>query len=84
VITARASQIFQREVHRQRRTIATELDYNGGDRDFKAQLTAIKAANPDGVFVPGYYTDAALICVRPKQLGLNVPLFGGDGWESES
>jgi len=64
-------------------TIGTELDYNGGDKDFKAQLTAIKAANPDGVFIPGYYTDAALICVQAKQLGLNVPLFGGDGWESE-
>ncbi len=63
--------------------IAVELDYNGGDKDFKAQLTAIKAANPDGIFVPGYYTDAALICVQAKQLGLNVPLFGGDGWESE-
>lgn len=63
--------------------IAVELDYNGGDKDFKAQLTAIKAANPDGIFVPGYYTDAALICVQAKQLGLNVPLFGGDGWESD-
>lgn len=63
--------------------IVAELDYNGGDKDFKAQLTAIKAANPDGVFIPGYYTDAALICVQAKQLGLNVPLFGGDGWESE-
>jgi branched-chain amino acid transport system substrate-binding protein len=62
--------------------IVTELDYNGGDKDFKAQLTSIKAANPDGVFVPGYYTEAALICVQAKQLGLNVPLFGGDGWES--
>ncbi len=62
--------------------IVTELDYNGGDKDFKAQLTAIKAANPGGVFVPGYYTEAALICVQAKQLGLNVPLFGGDGWES--
>src|ERR1019366_3229938 len=63
--------------------IVVELDYNGGDKDFKAQLTAIKAANPDGVFVPGYYTEAALICVQAKQLGVNVPLFGGDGWESE-
>jgi branched-chain amino acid transport system substrate-binding protein len=64
-------------------TIAAELDFNGGDKDFKAQLTAIKAANPDAVFVPGYYTDAALICVQAKQLGLNVPFMGGDGWESE-
>lgn len=63
--------------------IVAELDFNGGDKDFKAQLTAIKAANPDGVFVPGYYTDAALIAIQAKQLGLNVPLFGGDGWESE-
>jgi branched-chain amino acid transport system substrate-binding protein len=64
-------------------TVIAELDYNGGDKDFKAQLTAIKAANPDAVCVPGYYTDVALICVQARQLGLNVPLFGGDGWESE-
>jgi len=64
-------------------TITDELDFNGGDKDFKAQLTRIKAANPDAVFVPGYYTDAALICIQAKQLGLNVPLFGGDGWESD-
>jgi branched-chain amino acid transport system substrate-binding protein len=63
--------------------IVAELDFNGGDKDFKAQLTAIKAAGPDGVFIPGYYTDAALIAIQAKQLGLNVPLFGGDGWESE-
>jgi branched-chain amino acid transport system substrate-binding protein len=64
-------------------TITDELDFNGGDKDFKAQLTTIKAANPDAVFVPGYYTDVALICIQAKQLGLNVPLFGGDGWESD-
>src|SRR6185369_17101652 len=63
--------------------ICTELDFNGGDKDFKAQLTAIKAASPDAVFVPGYYTDVALICIQAKQLGLDVPLFGGDGWESD-
>ena len=63
--------------------IVSELDYNGGDKDFKGQLTAIKAANPDGVFVPGYYTDAALICIQAKEVGLTVPMFGGDGWESD-
>ena len=62
--------------------IVAELDYNGGDKDFKGQLTAIKSKNPDAVFVPGYYTDAALICIQAKQLGLAVPFFGGDGWES--
>jgi branched-chain amino acid transport system substrate-binding protein len=63
--------------------IVAEFDFNGGDTDFKAQLTAIKSANPDAVFIPGYYTDVALIAIQAKQLGLNVPLFGGDGWESE-
>jgi len=63
--------------------ITAELDFNGGDKDFKAQLTAIKGSNPDAVFVPGYYTDVALICIQAKQLGLDVPLFGGDGWESD-
>jgi branched-chain amino acid transport system substrate-binding protein len=63
--------------------IVAELDFNGGDKDFKGQLTAIKGANPDGVFVPGYYTDAALICIQAKEVGLQVPIFGGDGWESE-
>ncbi len=63
--------------------VVSELDYNGGDKDFKGQLTAIKSAAPDGVFVPGYYTDAALICIQAKEVGISVPLFGGDGWESE-
>lgn len=63
--------------------IVTEGNYSGGDKDFSAQLTAIKAANPDAVFVPGYYTEVGLIALQAKQLGINVPLFGGDGWESD-
>lgn len=63
--------------------IVAELDFNGGDKDFKAQLTAIKAATPDAVFLPCYYTDAALVCIQARQLGLDVPFFGGDGWESD-
>src|SRR5438093_13364312 len=63
-------------------TIAAEQTYNGGDKDFKGQLTAIKAANPDAIIVTGYYTDVGLIVKQAKQLGITVPLFGGDGWES--
>ena len=64
--------------------IASELDFNGGDKDFKGQLTTIKGTNPDAVFVPGYYTDVALICIQAKEIGLTVPFFGGDGWESDT
>ena len=62
--------------------IVADLRFSGGDKDFNAQLTAIKAANPDAVFVPGYYTEAGLICLQARRLGINVPIFGGDGWES--
>lgn len=65
-------------------TLSSELDYNGGDKDFKAQLTTIKGAAPDAVFVPGYYNDVALIAIQAKEAGLAVPMFGGDGWESEN
>ena len=34
--------------------IIADENYSGGDKDFSAQLTAIKAANPDGIFVTGY------------------------------
>src|SRR5208283_5249131 len=62
--------------------VAVEQKYTEGDKDFNAQLTAIKAAGVEGVFVPGYYTEAALICKQARELGIAVPLFGGDGWEA--
>jgi len=63
-------------------TIVSEEKYTSGDKDFKAQLTAIKAANPEALFVPGYYTEAGLIARQAHELGLNVPIFGGDGCDS--
>ncbi len=62
--------------------IVIEQKYSSHDKDFKAQLTAIKAANPEAIFVPGYYTEAGLIVLQARQLGITVPLFGGDGWEA--
>ncbi len=64
-------------------TVVAEQKFSEGDKDFRAQLTAIKAANVDAVFVPGYYTEAALVARQARSLGLTIPLFGGDGWESE-
>jgi len=62
--------------------VLMEQRYSEGDKDFKAQLTAIKAAGADGILVPGYYAEAALICKQARDLGLQVPVFGGDGWEA--
>ncbi len=63
-------------------TILLEQKYSGGEKDFKAQLTAIKAANPEALFVPGYYTEAGLIVAQARQIGITVPLTGGDGWSA--
>jgi branched-chain amino acid transport system substrate-binding protein len=62
--------------------IPTEQAYSEGDADFKAQLTNLKGFNPEAVFVPGYYTEAALIIKQGRELNMNIPFFGGDGWDS--
>ncbi len=62
--------------------IIVEQKYSSKDKDFKAQLTAIKATNPDGICIPGYYNEVGLIVKQARELGIMVPLFGGDGWEA--
>ena len=63
--------------------VVAEKNFSEGDKDFRAQLTAVKAAGVDAVFVPGYYTESALIVRQARDLGLTMPFFGGDGWEDE-
>ena len=62
--------------------VVIEQKFTEGDKDFNAQLTAIKAAGVEGIFIPGYYTEAALICRQARELDMKIPLFGGDGWEA--
>ncbi len=62
--------------------VVADESYRAGDQDFKAQLTAIKARAPQALYVPGYYTDVALIARQVRELGMRQPLMGGDGWDS--
>ena len=62
--------------------IVAEQSYTQGDRDFSGQLTQIRAANPDVIYVPGYYGEVGVIANQSKQLGIKAPLLGGDGWDS--
>jgi branched-chain amino acid transport system substrate-binding protein len=64
-------------------SVVVEQSYSAGDQDFRAQLTAIKARTPEAIVIPGYYTEAGLIGRQARELGITVPLIGGDGWESE-
>lgn len=56
--------------------------YNTGDQDFSAQLTNVKAKNPDVIFAPGNYGESALLIRQARDLGIDVPILGGDTWES--
>jgi branched-chain amino acid transport system substrate-binding protein len=76
------SKFFRERINAGGGSVALEQKYGEGDKDFRAQLTAIKAANVEALFVPGYYAEAALISKQSRELGLNVPLLGIDGWES--
>ncbi len=64
-------------------TVVGEQAYQAGDQDFSAALTALKAKNPEAIYIPGYYTEAGLIARKARELGINAPLLGSDGWESE-
>jgi len=63
--------------------VAVESYEEKKDRDFRSQLTKIKAANPEAIFMTGYYTEAGLVAKQAKELGLNIPMIGGDGWDSD-
>jgi len=63
-------------------SIAAEQKFAEGDKDFRAQLTAIRASGADAIYIPAYYTETALISKQARELGLTLPLLGGDGWAS--
>jgi branched-chain amino acid transport system substrate-binding protein len=64
--------------------IVGEQSYSTGDTDFRAQLTSIRAARPDVVYVPGYYQEVALIVKQARQIGLTMPFVGCDGWANQA
>lgn len=64
--------------------VVAEPKYQEGDKDFKAQLTAIKATGVDAIFSPGYYNEGALIVKQARDLGITIPVFGADSWEAEA
>jgi len=57
--------------------------YTKGDMDFSAQLTKIKAANPDVLFLPNYYNEVPLQAQQARRLGVTSAIIGSDSWGSE-
>jgi branched-chain amino acid transport system substrate-binding protein len=61
--------------------VVADEAYQSGDVDFNAQVTRIKAANPDVVYLPNYYNDVALQAKQLRAQGITCALVGGDGWD---
>jgi branched-chain amino acid transport system substrate-binding protein len=57
--------------------------YTTGDKDFSAQLTKIKQANPDVIFLPNYYNEVPLQIQQAHRLGITATFIGSDSWGSE-
>lgn len=63
-------------------TIVAAESYSEGDQDFRAQLTKIRSTKPEAIYLPAYYTEAGLIARQMRQLGMEQPLLGPDGFDS--
>jgi len=57
--------------------------YTTGDKDFSAQLTKIKQANPDVIFLPNYYNEVPLQIQQAHRLGITATFIGSDSWGAE-
>jgi branched-chain amino acid transport system substrate-binding protein len=79
--TSQAS-IFKQAFEKQGGQVVAFETYSSNDKDFSAQLTKIKAAHPDVIFLPAYYDDVPLIAQQAKRLGIQTPLLGSDAWSS--
>ncbi|SNS48485.1 amino acid/amide ABC transporter substrate-binding protein, HAAT family [Anaerovirgula multivorans] len=71
-----------RELTSDEDSIIEVANYNTGDQDFSSQLLNISSKNPDVIFAPGNFTESALVIQQARQLGIDVPIIGGDTWET--
>ncbi len=62
--------------------VVSKQSYTQGDPDYKGQLSSIKSAEPDVIYIPGYYGEIAVIAKQARQMGMTQPLLGGDGWDA--
>jgi len=64
--------------------VIAPVSYSTGDADFKAALTRIRSEKPDALFATGYYPEAAIITRQARELGMTMPILGGDGWVGDA
>jgi branched-chain amino acid transport system substrate-binding protein len=73
---------FKKALEDQKIPVTTTETFSKGDVDFKAQLTKIKGTNPDAIVLSALLAEGAPIMVQARQLGMNIPVVGGNGMNS--
>jgi len=63
-------------------SIVAQEGYVAKDKDFNSILTKIKGVDFDVIFLPGYYQEAGLIIKQARDLGIDAPILGADGFDS--
>lgn len=76
------AQFFEEAFTKGGGTIVANEAYEQGKKDFKTQLTKMRSKRPEILVVPGYYQEVGLIMKQAKQMGFDVIMLGGDGWDS--
>ena len=76
------ARLIREDFERRGGQVVAVQEYPDGESDFSVQLAEVGAAQPDVIFIPGYYMEVGLLARQARALGLNVPLVGGDGWDS--
>jgi branched-chain amino acid transport system substrate-binding protein len=76
------SEVFSKTVEDNKGEIVAKEGFLAKDVDFKASLTKIKATNPEALYVPAYYEEVSKIIKQAREMGINCPIIGSDGWDS--
>jgi branched-chain amino acid transport system substrate-binding protein len=76
------AQYFEETFKKNGGLIVGKESYEAGKKDFKTQLTKLRAAQPEVLLIPGYYQEVGLIMKQAHQMGFKVVMLGGDGWDS--
>jgi branched-chain amino acid transport system substrate-binding protein len=82
VFTKSGFDAFKKALDNLNISITTTETFAKGDVDFKAQLTKIKASNPDAIVLSALIAEGAPIMVQARGLGIDLPFIGGNGMNS--
>ena len=74
---------FNAEFESRGGTIVNEDSFTAGDTDFSAILTTAMTQDFDVIYIPAYYTEAGLIIKQAREMGIEQPIIGPDGFSSE-